>query len=306
MNDPFARLNDAFRPAYDRVRAGRLAAHRPILFAAGDQLVLYRDDGRHEARLEIPRQVDDLKAVAHLVLTAFLLVGLDDRPLADEERADASSLLERVTAAEAALADRGLSAPQVVRQRALLHRSRGLLTDALAGGRTSGARGAAFVDACRPEVDANTADAARLMLEVLHRGVGRLWTTLRRDERDRLIVVNAGTKSAREGAQLARYCAWMMGVAGEGERLVFAEGARDEDEALAVLATFLADTEIGLAFGGHPLAFMRDVLGAPTDELLAGATFATLPDVLAAAGKDGRPEAQTGAGQTRGQMRGSA
>lgn len=287
MTDPFEQLNDAFRPAYDRVRARRLAAHRPILFATGDQLVLLRDDGRHEARLAVPREVDDLKAVAHLVLTAFLLVGVDDGPLAPEDSRDAAALVDRIGAAEEALPDRGLAGEHVARQHALLTRSRALLHRALAAGRTSRSSGDAFVSGCRPLVDANTAEAARLMLGVLHRGIGGIWATLRPDERQRLIVLNMGTKSARQGAQLARYCAWLMGVEGEGERLVFAEGARDEDEALAVLATFLADAEIGLAFGGHPLAFMRDVLGEPTDALLRDATPATLPDLLQSAAATG-------------------
>ncbi len=126
--------------------------------------------------------------------------------------------------------------------------------------------------ACRPLVDAHTADAAARMLAVLRAGIEPLWWSLSTAERDRLVVLNMGTKSAREGAQIARYLAWLMGVEGEGERLVFAEGARDEAEAMQVLATFLADLRIGVTFGDHPLAFLRDVLGEPTDALLRDLT----------------------------------
>jgi hypothetical protein len=273
MSEVFARLNDAFRPAYDDLRARALAAQRPILFATGDQIVLLRDGGRVEARLDIPREVDELKAVAHLVLTCFLVLGTrGDHALDGPTRDCAHDLRVRVRAAADAPPAPGLDPAAVDRQRELLDRAAALLDRALAAGRADAREAAAFVRACRPLVDAQTADAAARMLAVLRAGIEPLWESLSPAERDRLVVLNMGTKSAREGAQIARYLAWLMGVEGEGERLVFAEGARDEAEAMQVLATFLADLRIGVAFGDHPLAFLRDVLGEPTDALLRGLT----------------------------------
>jgi len=271
MTDAFARLNDAFRPAYDDLRARALAAHSPVLFATGDQIVLLRDGGRVESRLQVPREVDDLKAVAHLVLTCFLVLGTGDGADLDRPaRARAAELRERVRDAAAAPPAAGLTATAVEWQRELLDRSAALLDAALATGRSAPGDAVAFVRACRPLVDAVVADAAARMLAVLDAGIRPMWTSLSPAERDRLIVLNTGTKSARQGAQVVRYLAWLMGVDGEGERVVFAEGARDEAEAFQVLATFLADVRIGLAFEDDPLGFLRDVLGEPTDALLAG------------------------------------
>lgn len=267
--DPLGRLNGAFRPAYDRVRRELLERQRPVLFITGDQVVLLTAGGRRELRMAIPQEVDDLKAVAHLVVTCYLLLGFEPGgALSDGTRAEAGQLRAGIDQAREALAGRTLDATQRERQQVLLARAGELLDQALDSGRATRSQAVAFVRACRPLVDANTREAAALMLDVLHDGIGSLYAALSADEQQRLMVLNMGTKSARNGAQVVKYVAWLLGEQGEGTRIVFAEGARNEQEALDVLATFLADMQIGLCFGGHPLAFMRDVLGEPTDQLL--------------------------------------
>lgn len=286
MSDPSTpdRLNELFIAEYDRVRRRLLARHRPVLFGTGDQLVLLREHERVERRMVWPPQVSDLKAMSHLPLTCYLLLGFEDGPaLSPATRERAEDLRRRAAELLAGLPGRPLSPQQRDRQRTLVERCLAVLDGALARGTSAVDEAEALVRACRPLVDRNTEEAARALLGVLHHEIGGLYALLSPQEQRRLVVLNMGTKSARDGAQMLRYCAWLLGEEGEGTRIVFAEGARDEHHALEVLATFLVDLRIGQAHGGHPLAFMRDVLGDPTDALLQYRSPAELTALLNAA-----------------------
>lgn len=260
--NPFGRLNELFCPAYNRLREWLLSARDPVLFAHGQDLVLSLRGDTTAAQVAIPPGVEVLKAVTHLPLTVFFLRAFPHAFTDD----DVTELRQRVMDVKAALAEGPVAiAPEHAgRQHQLVASSLVLLTDEQADHRAA----VRFLRSCRPLMEENNAVAAELMLEAIHSAAAPLLGKLTNEERHRLIVLNMGSKSARNGAQVMLYLNWLLDLEGEGQRMVFAEGARDQAQAFDILATFLADREIGLAMADDPLSFLRDVLGDPTLDLL--------------------------------------
>jgi hypothetical protein len=62
-------------------------------------------------------------------------------------------------------------------------------------------------------------------------------------------------------------------ASGAEDRVVYAEGVEDPDEALALVGTRRMDTQISRAFFGDAKHLQRDVLGDAVEELLSRTEF---------------------------------
>jgi len=76
-----------------------------------------------------------------------------------------------------------------------------------------------------------------------------------------LRVVIIGSHMAREGEVAEQYFLRLLGEAGEGDRVVYAEGLWQPRDALDLLATHRVDLGAGAAFFGEPMRMHRDILG---------------------------------------------
>jgi hypothetical protein len=258
--DPLSALNGASRAAYARAKEEALSRCGPIVLVQGDDLVL-RHAGRRTRTRVTPALYHDLKAVSHVPLAVHaLLAHAGDGELGERRLGELRRYREKVVAAEKALAGRGFSEAQRGRQARLLRQSRVFLDAVLRDRRVVGEALRGYVRRVRPLLDANAAEAARAQLDALHRQMADWKTGMTAGEWGRLRVVVMGSALPRKDNLAVQFFARLLGEAGEGRRIVYAEGIFDEGRALGLLATHLADTEVGADFFDDPRRMHRDLL----------------------------------------------
>jgi hypothetical protein len=86
-------------------------------------------------------------------------------------------------------------------------------------------------------------------------------------------VVVIGSALPRKDNVAVQYFARLLGVPGEGPRLVYAESLWDEARAVNLLGTHELDTAIGSAFFADPRRMHRDLLADAAAEHLKRLNF---------------------------------
>ena len=259
--DPLLTINKQFRKSYSQVRAARLARGGPVIVVEGEKLVLLRGKEREEAEIDLARY-HHLKAVAHVPLTVYLLLDPDDtETIPEEQLAELRRLREPIVVAGGTLAERGFSDGQIERQRKILADSLSVVEEALKQQRCSEKERTAFARRMGPQVLANVADSARVQIDGYHALVSTWRRKLSAEEWGKLRVVIMGSQMPRKDNLAVQYFARLLGEAGEGRRIVYAEALFDEKRALNLLGTHLLDREIAAAFFDDPARMNRDLLG---------------------------------------------
>jgi hypothetical protein len=251
--DPLTQFNAAFRETYARAKADTLT-RGVVLMVSGDELLLYRDGAQAAQATVRPALYHRLKAVAHVPLALHLLLGQGGGT-----REQVLGLRALGAAARAGL-ERWAFPPALARQEQILDGCLRLMDDRLGPGGLAPGRLEAFASAMGPLVLANADQAAALELEELHRQVARCRKQLAAGEWAALRVVVIGSHMAREGEVAMQYFQRLLGEAGEGNRIVFAEGLWQPRDALDLLATHRVDLDEGAAFFGEPMRMHRDIL----------------------------------------------
>jgi hypothetical protein len=112
--------------------------------------------------------------------------------------------------------------------------------------------------------------ATRLQLAALDAQVELAVRRMSERERAALQVVVTGDHQARERSLVLQYFQKRLGEhAGTEDRVSYAEGVSDEQQALALVGTRRLDRAIALAFFGDPKRLQRDVLGDSAHALLS-------------------------------------
>ena len=252
--DPLTQFNAAFRETYARAKADTLT-RGVVLMVSGDELLLFRN-GAQAARATVrPPLYHRLKAVAHVPLALHLLLGQGGGT-----REQVLGLRSLGAAARAGLGNRA-PPPDLARQEQILDGCLRLMDERLAPGGLANGRLEAFAAAMGPLVLANADQAAALELEELHRQVAAYRKDLAAGEWAALRVVVIGSHMAREGEVAMQYFQRLLGEAGEGNRIVFAEGLWQPRDAMDLLATHRVDLAEGAAFFHDPMRMHRDILG---------------------------------------------
>jgi len=151
--------------------------------------------------------------------------------------------------------------PALARQERILDGCLQLLDEQVRPGGLAPGRLAQFAGAMGPELLANADEAAAQELEALHGKVARLRQGMTAEDWRALRVVIIGSHMAREGEVAEQYFLRLLGEAGEGDRVVYAEGLWQPRDALDLLATHRVDLGAGAAFFGEPMRMHRDILG---------------------------------------------
>jgi hypothetical protein len=266
--DPLAELNQAFRAAYAHARQEALARAGPVIVVEGDNLVLLHKGKRSEV-LFMPERYHTLKAVAHVPLAVYVMVApYGEEEIPEKGLAGLRAYRRQVASVRDVLEKRGLTAEELKRQQQILDMSLELLDRLL---RTRQARAEEWQQSIRrfaPLVQANAADAARAQIDALHTQVQAWRSELPADEWSRLRVLIMGSALPRKGNLSVQYFARLLGEAGEGNRIIYAESLFEEGKALNLLGTHLLDTAIGAAFFDNPRRMHRDLLADAAEEYL--------------------------------------
>jgi hypothetical protein len=158
------------------------------------------------------------------------------------------------------LGNRGLGAEQLKRGKAITDESLVFLAKVIEARGVEGKQLDEYRHRMRPLLEANAAEAARAQIDALNRQMKAWKTRLTDAEWRQLRVIVMGTQLPRQGKLEVQYFARLLGEAGEGRRIVYAEAIFDESRALDLLATRLVDTCIGTAFFEDPSRMHRDLL----------------------------------------------
>jgi hypothetical protein len=256
-----SRLNVASRAAYRNSREEALARTGPVVLVEGDNLVLRYGVFRQSARC-VPEVYHTLKAIGHIPLAIHaLLVHHTDKPLDDPRLFDLKRYKDQVTAASPALDACGLEKELLARQKQIVRISLDFLEAVLKHKRVEGKELLAFTRRVRPQIDAGVAGAARAQIDATHKQMTAWRNKLTEEEWKKLKVIVMGLQMPRRDNISVQYFARLLGVPGEGPRIIYSEAIFDEERALALLGTHLVDTRIGADFFGDPKRMHRDLLG---------------------------------------------
>ena len=254
-------LNRATRKLYAGGRALELSTIPAVIMVSGDDLIL-RKNGKRVVATVIPREYHALKCVAHSLLALFgHLAHEPGRPLGEERLKTLKEYREILAAAGPAAETCGFNAETLARQKRIVERGLTFLDAVLKDGQVSADDLTAYCRASRPDVLANAAAAARAQLTATHRQVLAWKKDMTAEEWGSLTVIVQGGQTPRAENAVVQYFARLFGeTAGEGRRVVYAEGLWDENKALNLLGTLRLDGRLSVAVFNDPFRLYRDLL----------------------------------------------
>jgi hypothetical protein len=267
--DPLMILNNTFRAAYLQAKEAMLVKSGPVILSEGDNLVLRKGAQRVEVRCR-PTVYHALKSFAHIPLALDVILAtragaeILDEPVVSELR----GYRKMIAAVEASIANHGLDAEQLVRQRKILDACVKFLDSVVEARKCTVADRRAFTRHMTPLVMVNVAEAVRAELDALHRQVCDWKSQMTEDEWKHLSVVIMGAQLPRKQNLALQYFARLLDVPGEGSRITYAESIHDESQALDLMATRALDTIIGVDFFNDPLRMHRDLLSDAAKDYL--------------------------------------
>lgn len=264
--DPLAAINGEFRATYARVRADAVAELRPIIVFDGEKFTLIRGEQREPSR-PVPPTYHRLKAAAHFPFMIFLeFHGGKAGPCSEADVARWQSWLALAAAAASPEANAGLTAQQQATQLEILKLGRSFLTAAIKNRTVTRDAVQEFCRTASPLLERHLTWAAEIELDH-YRGQLAAWRKdLTEDEWRQLRVVVMGSQMPRRNHRVVQLVAAMLGVSGEGERIVYAEAIYEESRALSLLGTHIIDGAAGEAFFGDRARLSQDLLAPAAAE----------------------------------------
>jgi hypothetical protein len=266
-------LNSAFRQFYAHARKQALEANNPVIICIGDHLELHDGDQETSAPV-VPEQYTVLKTVDHVPLAIFSVLtqpATGDNPnsaptlLSKAQAADLRSIIDLVKAASPELnayltSSGALSKITIERQSQILDKSLNFAESVLKAGETNETALRSFTRSLRVPLLANAAEAISAQLSAIDKVVGQWKQNLGKDKWQKLkVVIISGHMPRNQHATLQYFCK-VLKQSQEGERIIYAEGALDEADALTLLATHDLDRSVAVNFFVDKWRMHRDLL----------------------------------------------
>jgi hypothetical protein len=193
--------------------------------------------------------------------------------LPDESISRLKEFRKLVVAAGDVLDKCGFDAETAARQKKITARNLEFLDRVLKDGKVTSADLTSYCRASRPDVMANAAQACRAQIRGTHAQMMKWKAEFTPAEWDAMVVVIQGAQTPRVSNAATQYFSRLLGVRGEGRRLVYAESLWDEDKATSLVGTIRLDGKVAVAFFNDPDRMYRDILEdsarEATDEILA-------------------------------------
>ncbi len=257
-DDPFESLNAAFRQQHAEAREREWARRGPVILVEFDKLTLINGDERKSAEV-FPPLYDRLKSIAHAPLAISFALD-QDGPIGDRQREQLKEIAARLRAVGAVLEKADLGAEALKRQREILDRATAFIADTLAKGSADPKGLREFARGVRPLVMKNVEEAAELQIRAYDDQVA-LWQKAHPGlDWGKLKVVITGSALPRKENLATQYFARLLGVPGEGPRLVYAESLYEEAKALKLLNASAVDAKSGEVFFEDPTRLYRDLM----------------------------------------------
>jgi len=268
-SDPLGDLNAVFRASYRAAHQKVQQQSGPVVVVRGETLTLVTQDKRTTVDIAPPLAAL-LKSVAQAPLAVVLSLQACGNSLDVDNESPIESLRTSLMMAMTQLGGYGFTSAQSARQAELLKVCLELLDEALATGMPDAERIAMFCRRTRPLVDRNTTEAARLKIDALHARMMTWRSELTSLEWQQLRVVIAGGSTSRRDCPATQYFSKLLSENGAGSRVIPAESAQDEAQALSREATYRLDRQIATTFFEDPEHMDRDLMSNAAREYLQG------------------------------------
>jgi hypothetical protein len=231
-------VNRSFRDAYADERAR--ATDAPILVVLADELILFRGSARTSFAIT-PDAFTHAKIVSHAPVALWLLL---QKPASHEALA---RLRAFITQSHRAKPD-----PILADTLAWMDRIPFDLND--------------FASAFGPRLMTLIGHATQIQLKAMHAAAEAALAQLSADERGKLQVAVTGDHQARVRSLAMQYFQKRFA---DRDRVLYAEGVSDPDEAAALVGAQRLDQEMARAFFGDRRRLQRDLLGDAAKHELA-------------------------------------
>lgn len=242
-----ATFNQLSLSSYDRAKTAVLKSKGLYIISTGTDLVFYHE-GKREAINVLPEEFNVLKTSSHLMLGIFGYYRLNDIKGLIGYRDALLNIQSQILA----------SSPV---QKPLIQFTLKLIDATLIKGRFDKKEFDEYVQLIKPMLMVNIQKAAVAQLIAMNKTMMDWKKKTRPSDWNSIIVVILGSHSARDHSLQTQYFSRLFDIPISSSRLIYAEGLRDEAQALGLLSSVLIDNEIGVLLFKDANKMQKDVLG---------------------------------------------
>lgn len=277
-SDAFRQMDKFFRSTYVQARDQTLRDTGPIIFVQSEDLILFYD-GKSIKSAPPLSDYRTLTTVSHLTLTIFLLLEPYGEGPLSESRIDSLKTLQNLTKSmQSELSERLAENPDMVEsQKRVIAKTLSLIKQIIAQKSWSTKDLDDFLDDVKPQILQNIKLAAKFRIDHFHRQIVIWKQNISTEDWDRLHVIVSGPAMPRKNNLAVQYFSKLLGVRGEGEKIIYAESVFQPTRAMQILGTNLLDAQIGEGYFGDPWRMHRDLLGNAAAVYLDGVSL-SLPE----------------------------
>lgn len=277
-SDAFRQMDKFFRSTYVQARDQTLRDTGPVIFVQSEDLILFYD-GKPIKSAPPLSDYRTLTTVSHLTLTIFLLLEPYGEGPLSESRIDSLKTLQNLTKSmQSELSERLAENPDMVEsQKRVIAKTLSLIKQIIAQKSWSTKDLDDFLDDVKPQILQNIKLAAKFRIDHFHRQIVIWKQNISTEDWDRLHVIVSGPAMPRKNNLAVQYFSKLLGVRGEGEKIIYAESVFQPTRAMQILGTNLLDAQIGEGYFGDPWRMHRDLLGNAAAVYLDGVSL-SLPE----------------------------
>ena len=276
--DAFGQMDQFFRSTYNRAREQTLRDTGPIIFAQGEDLTLFYD-GKSVKSGPPHSGYRTLTTVSHITLTIFLLLEPYGEGPLSQTRIDSLQTLQKIAKTVQSELSKRLTEDMdlVESQQQVIGKTLSLINKIIDEKAWTAEDLNDFLDSVRPQILQNVKLAAKFRIDHFHRQIVVWKQKISAEDWGRLHIVVSGPAMPRKNNLAVQYFSKLLGVRGEGEKIIYAESIFQPTRAMQILGTSLLDAQIGEGYFGDPWRMHRDLLGNAAAVYLDGITL-SLPE----------------------------
>ena len=276
--DAFGQMDQFFRSTYNRAREQTLRDTGPIIFVQGEDLTLFYN-GKSVKSGPPQSGYRTLTTVSHITLTIFLLLEPYGEGPLSETRIDGLQAFQKIAKRVQSELSKRLTEDMdfVEAQQRVIGKTLSLIKKIIDEKAWTAEDLDDFLDSVKPQILQNVKLAAKFRIDHFHRQIVVWKQRISAEDWGRLHVVVSGPAMPRKNNLAVQYFSKLLGVRGEGEKIIYAESIFQPTRAMQILGTSLLDAQIGEGYFGDPWRMHRDLLGNAAAVYLDGITL-SLPE----------------------------
>lgn len=261
-DDPFSKMNSFFRKSYAKTRQKIIDGHDPVIAFVNGGLLFVRKGEKPRWENVTPALYTDLKTVSHIPLALYVILGMEkEGVLSTGKLEELKDFMKLMVEARKMLKKRAfVGKRQQKDQYDQIDLGLDLADKCLRTNKIIHSDLKEFLAKSRPLIERNVLGATEAQIAVTHKLTRDFYLKLSDKEKKQLMVVVSGPKAARDGHAITQYFAKVLGVKGEGARIIYAESVFTKKGVLKILGGVLLDMRVGESFFSDRDRMLHDLL----------------------------------------------